>query len=109
MFGAMISSMATTIPYRDVIDVICQHCHNDETAPSDLIPQAEATLKWLRLIRMHLRSLEDDNKGDLSAGDIEELESEYHRLSHIWHRFDLANTDKAAEELLVALEKAIDQ
>jgi hypothetical protein len=97
--------MATTIPNKDVTGVVCQHCHDDKTAPSDVIPQAEATLKWLNLVRRYLGWLEEN---PTTKDEVTAFEQSYHQLVRAWHRFDLAEIDNAANALLTAVEKAVD-
>ena len=57
---------------------------------------------------MYLTWLESNPVPGLSIGEIREFDMAYHRLARSWHRFVLAETDKAAGVLLTAVENAFD-
>ncbi len=90
------------------MDVICRHCHNDKRAPTNVISQADVTLKRLKVVRTYLAWWKNDPTHRPLSDKIAQLELNCRKLTKVWHRFDLAGTDEAADKLLAEIEKAFD-
>jgi formate-dependent nitrite reductase cytochrome c552 subunit len=82
----------------------CLFCHNQE---SDLYPevpgQADYVLNKINIIKGY-RSFVDTHAKDREL--VAELNKSYEKLTAKWHRFDLADVETDAKELLGAYRKA---